>query len=104
MGGRDARAHDGPRRSGWIGQRLRERTADPRTDHGMAGLHDSRGPMMADFSLESVARFLNQEGRLLDQRKFQGWLGLFEDDAIYWIPLQRGQTDARAVPSIVYED
>jgi 3-phenylpropionate/cinnamic acid dioxygenase small subunit len=60
--------------------------------------------MTADFSLEAVARFLNHEGRLLDQRKFADWLGLFDDDANYWIPLQRDQSDPRAIPSIVYED
>lgn len=54
--------------------------------------------------LETVRAFIQAEARLLDQRRFADWLTLYADDALYWIPRQRGQTDPLAVPSIVYED
>jgi len=57
-----------------------------------------------DFSLEAVGRFLGHEGRLLDSRDYDEWLRLFDDDAVYWIPLQPAQTDPLNAPSIVYED
>lgn len=53
---------------------------------------------------EEVRRFLHREARLIDERRFVDWLALFASDATYWVPRQRGQSDALVVPSIVYED
>lgn len=61
-------------------------------------------PLAEPLLLEEVRRFLHEEARLLDQRRFTDWLSLFTEDATYWVPRQRGQSDAFAVPSIVYED
>jgi 3-phenylpropionate/cinnamic acid dioxygenase small subunit len=33
-----------------------------------------------------VQQFLFREARLLDERRFEEWLELFTDDAIYWMP------------------
>lgn len=54
--------------------------------------------------IEEVRAFIEEEARRLDQRRFADWLALYADDAVYWIPRQRGQTDPLAVPSIIYED
>lgn len=42
---------------------------------------------MADAALTAeVAQFLYREARLLDTRRFGEWLGLFADDAVFWVP------------------
>src|SRR2546429_7745161 len=51
-----------------------------------------------------MEQFLYREARLLDSGRFYEWLGLFTDDATYWIPLQADQTDPLATSSIVYDD
>ena len=51
-----------------------------------------------------VEQFLYHEAWLLDHGRLDEWLGLFTDDATYWIPLQADQTDPLATSSIVYDD
>lgn len=42
----------------------------------------------ADPALSAgIAAALAHEARLLDQRQFARWLGLWEPDAVYWVPL-----------------
>ena len=58
-----------------------------------------------DFELRSeIEQFLYREAGLLDQGRLDEWLGLFTDDATYWIPLQADQTDPLSTSSIVYDD
>jgi 3-phenylpropionate/cinnamic acid dioxygenase small subunit len=33
-----------------------------------------------------IQQFLYHEARLLDERRFEEWLELFTDDAVYWMP------------------
>lgn len=64
-------------------------------------------PPFADadvISLQKVQSFLYHEARLLDAGKFDAWLDLFSDDAIYWIPSSANQTDPLEIPSIIYEN
>lgn len=42
--------------------------------------------MSADLARE-VEQFLYAEARLLDERRFEDWLGLFTQDCRYWVPL-----------------
>jgi benzoate/toluate 1,2-dioxygenase beta subunit len=58
---------------------------------------------MADDYAE-VRKFLHLEARLLDRGDFEAWLELFTEHGTYWIPAVPGQTDPKAVPSILYED
>jgi 3-phenylpropionate/cinnamic acid dioxygenase small subunit len=51
-----------------------------------------------------MEQFLYREARLLDSGRFYEWLGLFTDDATYWIPLQVDQADPLTTSSIVYDD
>jgi 3-phenylpropionate/cinnamic acid dioxygenase small subunit len=51
-----------------------------------------------------IAQFLYHEARLLDTHQFEAWLELFSDDAIYWLPLERGQRDAIETSSIIHDD
>src|SRR5262249_60180092 len=63
--------------------------------------------MAAATSVETrseVEQFLYHEAWLLDCRRLDEWLGLFADDATYWIPLQANQSDPVTTSSIVYDD
>jgi 3-phenylpropionate/cinnamic acid dioxygenase small subunit len=46
---------------------------------------------------------LYHEAALLDDRRFEEWLELFADDAIYWIP-QGDEPDPSKTVSIAYEN
>jgi 3-phenylpropionate/cinnamic acid dioxygenase small subunit len=51
-----------------------------------------------------VEDFLYHEARLLDTQQFDAWLELFTDDALYWVPLERGQQDGIETSSIIHDD
>lgn len=51
-----------------------------------------------------IEEFLYREVWLLDHGRLDEWLGLFTDDATYWIPLEADQDDPLATSSIVYDD
>ena len=53
---------------------------------------------------EEVAPFLYHEAHLLDQRRWQDWLGLFTGDGMYWAPLAFDQADPINHASLFYED
>ena len=38
---------------------------------------------------EEIAGFLYREAELLDERRYQEWLGLLADDIRYWMPMRR---------------
>ena len=52
----------------------------------------------------TLADFVYHEARLLDEKRFDEWYELFTDDARYWMPLTRGQTDVETHTSLFYED
>src|SRR4030095_15925114 len=63
--------------------------------------------MAAATSVEprsEVEQFLYHGAWLLDHGRLDEWLGLFTDDATYWIPLQASQSDPLTASSIVYDD
>jgi 3-phenylpropionate/cinnamic acid dioxygenase small subunit len=63
--------------------------------------------MAAATSVETrseVEQLLYHEAWLLDHGRLDEWLGLFTDDATYWIPLQASQSDPLTASSIVYDD
>lgn len=39
-----------------------------------------------------VEQFFFLEAALLDQRRFDEWLGLFSQDVLYWVPIRRTKT------------
>jgi len=51
-----------------------------------------------------VAEFLYHEARLLDQRSWPDWLGLFAEGGMYWAPLAFDQPDPVNHASLFYED
>ena len=52
----------------------------------------------------SAERFLIDEARMLDDGRYDAWLDLFDEEAIYWVPAAPGQTDPLNHVSIVYDD
>lgn len=53
---------------------------------------------------ETVRQFLYLEARLLDSGDWQGWLDLFDEQAIYFIPLGGADYDPDEAPALLYED
>jgi benzoate/toluate 1,2-dioxygenase beta subunit len=51
-----------------------------------------------------IELFLLREAKLLDAGEFEAWLALYAPHGIYWMPSRPGQTDAKGVASIIYED
>jgi benzoate/toluate 1,2-dioxygenase subunit beta len=47
--------------------------------------------------------FLYHEAALLDERRYEDWLELYADDAVYWIP-QGDEPDPSRKVSIAYDD
>jgi 3-phenylpropionate/cinnamic acid dioxygenase small subunit len=55
-------------------------------------------------SNQQLIEFVLAEARLLDELRFEDWLGLFSEDAHYWMPLSHDQTDPILQGSLMYED
>ncbi|MBS0579197.1 MAG: nuclear transport factor 2 family protein [Proteobacteria bacterium] len=53
---------------------------------------------------QELVRFVYDEARLVDEKRFDEWYELFTDDAYYWMPLTRGQPDGENHTSLFYED
>jgi len=55
-----------------------------------------------------ISRFLYHEAALLDARRFEDWLDLFTEDAIYWVPAWNDDgsltTDPQSEISLIYYD
>ena len=54
--------------------------------------------------LQRCEHFLLHEARLLDDGKFDDWLGLFTPDAWYWVPSEPDQADPFETVSLIYDD
>ena len=50
-----------------------------------------------------IERFVLEEARLLDERRFDEWLALYARDAVYWVPTQPGQRSPAEALSLFYE-
>lgn len=53
---------------------------------------------------QEIAEFLYREAELLDERRYQDWLGLLADDVRYWMPMRRnvkfGETEREFTRSV----
>jgi benzoate/toluate 1,2-dioxygenase subunit beta len=47
---------------------------------------------------------LYTEAALLDDRRFDQWLEMFTDDAVYWVPARFGPSDPSRQSSFIYDD
>lgn len=51
-----------------------------------------------------VQEFIWLEAQLLNGRRFEEWIELFTEDAIYWVPERPGQQDGERELSLAYYD
>lgn len=54
--------------------------------------------------IREVEQLLYRQAECLDARDWQGFIELFTDDGLYWVPADPAQTTGDGVPSIFYED
>ena len=53
---------------------------------------------------ETIETFLYREARLADENRYDDWLQLWTDDAIYWVPVNVDDYDPEQHLSIIYDD
>lgn len=51
-----------------------------------------------------IEQLLYRQAECLDGKNWQGFIDLFTDDGLYWVPATPEQTTGDGVPSIFYED
>ena len=59
---------------------------------------------MKEMDSREIEQFLYYEAALLDERKYENWLGLFTEDSVYWIPTGRERLNPEKVTSFIYDD
>ncbi|MDB5991154.1 MAG: phenoxybenzoate dioxygenase [Herbaspirillum sp.] len=53
---------------------------------------------------EALRSFIEAEADLLDEQSFDEWSDLYADDAVYWVPAQRGQTSWSTHVCLYFDD
>src|SRR5258708_22181311 len=53
---------------------------------------------------EELRSFIEAEADLLDEQSFEEWCNLYAEDAVYWVPAQRGQESWTTHVSLYYDD
>jgi 3-phenylpropionate/cinnamic acid dioxygenase small subunit len=66
--------------------------------------HRAHKATAAALGLFECEQFLILEARLLDEARFDEWLGLFTADAWYWVPCEPDQESPRETVSLIYDD
>lgn len=56
------------------------------------------------ISRQDLVDFVVREARLLDEKRYDEWNGLFTDDGLYWVPLVPDQPEGPDHTSHLYED
>jgi 3-phenylpropionate/cinnamic acid dioxygenase small subunit len=51
-----------------------------------------------------IEQFLYRQSELLDTKQWQGWIDLFTDDGVYWMPADPAHKHWDGVPAIFAED
>ena len=59
---------------------------------------------MAAPDRADLEAFIVQEARLLDERRFRDWMGLFAEDGTYWVPAVPDQQSPFDQASLFYDD
>lgn len=57
-----------------------------------------------DFTLEELREFIENEAELLDEQRFDDWLALYAEDAVYWAPAKRDQQSPLTHVSLFYDE
>ena len=53
---------------------------------------------------EQVRQFLYYEAQLMDEHRYDEWLALWAEGALYWVPSNRDEIDPKREVSLVYDD
>jgi len=61
-------------------------------------------PSESRLTLADLQQFVEHEAALLDERRFEEWMGLFADDGAYWVPAGPGQESPLNHVSLFYDD
>ena len=59
---------------------------------------------MAQLNRHQAEEILYQEARILDDRRYDEWLAMLTDDALYWVPCNGEGRDPNREISLVYDD
>lgn len=54
--------------------------------------------------VRELEAFVYREAQLLDERRFDEWMGLFTEDGYYWVPARPGQESPLDEVSIFFDD
>src|SRR4051794_31934476 len=85
----------------WRARRLRMLLLDRTFDVSTTPLT----PAPSDPALaQEAAQFIGRESRLLDERRFDEWLGLWTDEGRYWMPRHHAQAEPFTQISLFWED
>ena len=69
-----------------------------------AALRKSAPTSAAGIDRGPFEQFIVHEARLLDERRFRDWMGLFADDGTYWVPSVPEQKSPFDQASLFYDD
>jgi 3-phenylpropionate/cinnamic acid dioxygenase small subunit len=53
---------------------------------------------------QPVEQFLYYEAQLMDEHRFDEWLALWTEAALYWVPSNRDELDPKREVSLIYDD
>ena len=56
------------------------------------------------FDRQQVEQFLYYEAQLMDEHRYDEWLALWTEDALYWVPTGRDDIDPKREISLIYDD
>ena len=59
---------------------------------------------MKQPSRADIRGLVYREAQLIDEGQLDAWFELFTDDALYWMPLKRGQREDEVHNALFYED
>ena len=56
------------------------------------------------FDRQQVEQFIYYEAQLADEHRYDEWLALWTEDALYWVPSGRDEIDPQREISLIYDD
>ena len=59
---------------------------------------------MPQLSRQEAEDILYQEARILDERRYEDWMAMLTEDALYWVPCNGDGGDPRRRIAIAYDD
>ncbi|HEY7658257.1 MAG TPA: aromatic-ring-hydroxylating dioxygenase subunit beta [Burkholderiales bacterium] len=71
---------------------------------GLTAMPDAGATQNALTNRRLVEEFLIHEAALLDERRFEEWRDLFDEDGYYWVPLRPDQASPDGEASLFYDD